>query len=135
MLTEIQIPDAGPGAGSAYEKLAFRSAIDYPVVSAGAFVALDGDAVAQARLVIGAVARGPLTISAAETILKGRSADDEQAVEDAGTAAMSAAQAFIANNMAQPADYRIQMVSVTAKRALKRAIERAKACAGTMEAK
>lgn len=124
MLTEIHVPDAGPGTGTAFEKLAYRSAIDYAVVSAGALVRTEGESIAQARLVIGAVARAPLTISAAEKILKDRPTDDQQAVDEAGRAAMNAAEAFVANNMAQPKDYRIQMVSVIAKRALKRALER-----------
>ncbi len=135
MLTEIHIPDAGPGTGTAFEKLAYRSAIDYAVVSAGALVQADGDRIIRARLVIGAVARAPLTISAAEKTLKDRPVDDQQAADDAGKAAMNAAEAFIANNMAQPKDYRIQMVSVVAKRALKRALDRALSGAGMMEKK
>jgi len=133
ILTEINVPGAGPGTGTAFEKLAYRSAIDYSVVSAGALVQTDGDQIVQARLVIGAVARAPLTISAAERILTGRPAGDQQAVDDAGRAAMSAAEAFIANNMAQPANYRIQMVSVIAKRALKRALDRALSGTGITE--
>jgi 4-hydroxybenzoyl-CoA reductase beta subunit len=124
ILTEIQVPESAPGVGTAFEKLAYRSAIDYAVVSAGAFIKTDGDRIAQARLVIGAVARAPLTISAAENILKSKPAADPQAIEDAGSAAMNAAAAFMANNMAQPADYRIRMVSVMAKRAIYRALFR-----------
>jgi 4-hydroxybenzoyl-CoA reductase subunit beta len=135
MLTEIQVPDSGPGAGTAFEKLAYRSAIDYAVVSAGAFVRMQGDRIAQARLVIGAVARNPLAISAVDEILVGKSAGNQLAVDEAGRAAMNAAEAFIANNMAQPKDYRIQMVSVMAKRALKRSLERALSCDGVTEAK
>ena len=122
MLTEIQVPHVGAGMGTAFKKLAYRSAIDYAVVSAGAFLQRDGDRIVRARLVIGAVARSPLTISEAEKILQDRPAGDRQAIEDAATAAMNSAQAFIANNMAQPADYRIQMVSVMARRALKQAL-------------
>ena len=43
MLTEILVPVRAPGDGSAFEKLAYRSAIDYAVVSAGAFVQTDGN--------------------------------------------------------------------------------------------
>lgn len=135
MLTEIHVPDSGPGSGTAFEKLAYRSAIDYAVVSAGAFVRAEGNRIVQARLVIGAVARNPLAISAADEILAGRSAGDQQAIHEAGRAAMNAAEAFVANNMAQPKDYRIQMVSVMAKRALKRSLERALSGAGVREAK
>jgi 4-hydroxybenzoyl-CoA reductase subunit beta len=133
MLTEIRVPDAGSGTGTAFEKLAYRSAIDYSVVSAGALVRTDGETILQARLVIGAVARAPLTISAAEKILRGRPANDQQAVDDVGRAAINAAEAFIANNMAQPKDYRIQMVSAIGKRALKRALKRAQSGLGATE--
>ncbi len=44
----------------------------------------DGDRIVQARLVIGAVARAPLTISAAENILTGSPTGDPHAVNDAG---------------------------------------------------
>jgi 4-hydroxybenzoyl-CoA reductase beta subunit len=125
ILTEIQVPDGGPGTGTAFTKLAYRSAIDYAAVSAGAFVRTEGAAISQARLVIGAVARSPLTIAGVNEILVGRSASDHQAVNEAGREAMNAAEAFIANNMAQPKEYRIQMVSVMARRALERALERA----------
>lgn len=135
MLTEIQVPDAGQGTGSAFEKLAFRSAIDYAVVSAGALVRVQNHRIVQARLVIGAVARSPLMIPTVEEILKNRLAGDKQAVDEAGRAAMNAAEAFIANNMAQPKDYRIRMVSVMAKRALNRALERVLPSAGLTEAK
>ncbi|MFH0826082.1 MAG: FAD binding domain-containing protein [Pseudomonadota bacterium] len=134
ILTEILVPKAVPGSGTAFEKLAYRSAIDYAVVSSGAFVQTSGDRIVKARLVIGAVSRGPLTISEAEKVLENKPVNDLQALDDAGTAAMNAAQPFIANNMDEPADYRIRMVSVTAKRALARALKRAVNGASWMEA-
>ncbi len=130
ILTEIHISDPDPGTGTAFEKLAYRTAIDYAVISAGALVQADGDRITKARLVIGAVSRAPLSISAVESILQSRPAGDQQAVDEAGRAAVNAAEAFIANNMAQPAEYRNQMVSVMTKRALRRALSRT----GMMEA-
>ncbi|MFH1115886.1 MAG: FAD binding domain-containing protein [Pseudomonadota bacterium] len=123
MLTEIRVPDQ-PGAGNAFEKLAYRSAIDYAVVSAGAFVQRDGGRIARARLVIGAVARAPLAVPAVEAILQSRPAGDPQALDEAGRAAMNTAQPFIANNMSPPPDYRTRMVSVMARRAIQRALSR-----------
>jgi CO/xanthine dehydrogenase FAD-binding subunit len=124
MLTEVVVPNAGPQTGTAFEKLAYRSAIDYAVISAGALVQVDGNCITRARLVIGAVSRAPLSIQAVENILQSRPAGDRQAIDEAGRAAVNAAEAFIANNMAQPAEYRNQMVSVMAKRALRRALSR-----------
>lgn len=133
MLVEIQIPAPESGTGTAFEKLAYRSAIDYAVVSAGALVRIDGDRIVQSSLIVGAVSRAPLAISAVEKILLNRAVGDEQAMDEAGMAARSAAEPFIANNMAQPIDYRTQMVSVMAKRALKKALKRAMAGTGTLE--
>ena len=135
MLIEIQVPDSGFGTGTAFEKLAYRSAIDYAVVSAGALVRVEDNRIVQANLVIGAVSRAPLKISGVDEILKSRPVGDQQVLDEAGKVAMNTAGAVIANNVAQPKDYRMQMVSVMAKRALKRALERALSGSRTMEEK
>ncbi len=135
MLTEILVPAPTPGAGTAFEKLAYRSSIDYAMVSAGAFVQTEGGRTTRARLVIGAVARGPLSIATVEKTLKNRPAGDQQAINEVAIDAMNAAEAFIANNMTQPVEYRTKMVSVIAKRALTRAIERAVSQKGFLEAR
>jgi CO/xanthine dehydrogenase FAD-binding subunit len=125
LLVEIQVPVPEPSTGAAFEKLAYRSAIDYAVVSAGAFVKLADKKFVDARLVIGAVSRGPLLISTIEEILKNKEVNDIEALEKAGESAMNTAGAFIANNVSQPAAYRIQMVAVLAKRAIRKAAQRA----------
>ncbi len=135
MLAEILVPDPVPGAGSAFEKLAYRSSIDYAMVSAGAFVQTEGGRTIRARLVIGAVARGPLSIATVEKTLKNRPAGDQHAINEVAIDAMKTAEAFIANNMTQPVEYRTKMVSVIAKRALTRATERAVSQKGFLEAK
>ncbi|MDA8408371.1 MAG: FAD binding domain-containing protein [Deltaproteobacteria bacterium] len=135
ILTEIIVPGPVPGAGCAFEKLTYRSAIDYAVVSAGAFVQTDGNQMLKASLVIGAVARGPLTIATIEKTLEDRPVGDEQAIDEAAREATNAAEAFMANNMTQPVEYRTQMVSVITKRALKRATKRALSNKEVSEAK
>jgi len=135
ILTEIHVPGPVPGAGCAFEKLTYRSSIDYAVVSAGACVQTDGSKTVKARLIIGAVARGPLAIATVEKTLKDRTAGDEEAIDQAGREAMNAAEAFIANNITQPVEYRTQMVSVITKRALRRATERALSHTDVSEAK
>lgn len=124
MLTEIRVAGQTPGTGNAFEKLTYRSAIDYAVVSAGASVQREGERITRARLSIGAVARAPLAIPTVEAILQGKPAGDEEAFYEAGKAAMNTAQPFIANNMSQPIDYRTRMVSVMAKRAIRKALSR-----------
>ena len=135
MLTEILVPVRAPGDGSAFEKLAYRSSIDYAVVSAGAYVRTERDQILSARLIIGAVARGPLAIAAVEKTLQNTRVGDLHAIDEAAMDAMNAAEAFIANNMTQPVEYRTKMVSVMAKRALIRATQRAVSQTGVSEAK
>lgn len=135
MLVEIQVPDFGSDVGTAFEKLAYRSAIDYAVVSAAAWTRVESSRILGANLVIGAVSRAPLKISGLDEILVNKPVGDQQILDEAGRAAMNAAGAFVANNMAQPVNYRIQMVSVLAKRALKRALDRALSGSRTMEEK
>jgi 4-hydroxybenzoyl-CoA reductase subunit beta len=125
ILTDILLPSPRAGAASAYAKLAFRSAIDYPVVSAGAAVRVEDGAIREARLVIGAVASAPLAIPAAARLLEGRPAGDAEAVTGVCKAAMDTAAAFVMNHMAAPVEYRVQMVSVLARRAIESAVSRA----------
>jgi 4-hydroxybenzoyl-CoA reductase beta subunit len=125
LLTDIDIPLPAPQSGNAYEKLAWRSAVDFPIVSAGAVVTIDGNRITGARLVIGAVASAPLVIATAEKILEGRPIDDLESITRLGEAAGDSASAFMVNNMAPPAAYRKHMVAVIAGRAMKRAIARA----------
>lgn len=125
MLTEIWIPKPEPGSGSAYERLAFRSAIDYPVVCVGVGIRVSARKIEAARLVVGAIGSAPLVVAAAAGALAGRSPADTAALDRAATAVKNAAAAFVANNVAAPADYRVRMAGVLAGRGLKRALARA----------
>ncbi len=125
LLTHIDIPLPVQGSGNAYEKLAWRSAIDYPIVSAGAAVTIAGRRITDARLIIGAVASAPLAIAAAENIIGERQSDATTFIDRLKKAAGDTASAFMVNNMAPPVAYRKRMVSVLAGRAMTRAIARA----------
>lgn len=122
LLAQIEIPTPGTGSGSAYEKLAFRSAIDYPMASAAAGVQVENGKIRQARLVIGAIGSAPLVISGTAALLSGKSRKDDDAITQAAKAAADTAAAFAVNNLAPPAAYRVRMAAVLARRALKRAL-------------
>lgn len=65
LLTRIDIPKV-PGAVSAYERLSYRSAIDYPLVCAGVRLVPDPDdarSIQSARIVVGAMGRSPLPLA------------------------------------------------------------------------
>ena len=85
LLTEIRLvrPD---GWRASYRKLRRRGAFDFPVLSVGAAVRRDGDAVVDARLVLGGVASAPIRLTASEALLRGRPLD-EDAIRAAAEAA------------------------------------------------
>ena len=74
LLTEIRVPTR-PGWAASYRKLRRRGAFDFPVLAVGAAVRLDGDRVAESRIVLGAVASAPVRASRAEAALDGRPLD------------------------------------------------------------
>ncbi len=122
LLVGIEIPTPGPGSGNAYEKLAFRSAIDYPMASAASSVQVANGIIRQAKLVIGAIGSAPLPISGASEMLSGKPWDDGDAIAQAAKTASDTAAAFAVNNLAPPTQYRVRMVAVLARRVLKRSL-------------
>jgi 4-hydroxybenzoyl-CoA reductase subunit beta len=74
LLTEIRVPKSD-GWRASYRKLRRRGSFDFPVLSVGASVRMDGERVAEARIVLGAVSSAPLRASRAEAILAGASFD------------------------------------------------------------
>jgi 4-hydroxybenzoyl-CoA reductase subunit beta len=86
LLTEIRVP-APDGWSAGYRKLRRRGSFDFPVLSVGAAVRREGDAVAEARIVLGAVASAPVRATAAEGLLAGRRLDAPSIGEAAAAAA------------------------------------------------
>jgi 4-hydroxybenzoyl-CoA reductase subunit beta len=85
LLTEIRVPAPG-GWEASYRKLRRRGAFDFPVLSVGAAVRREGDAVIEARIVLGAVSSAPVRAAEAERLLVGRVLD-EDAIRAAAEAA------------------------------------------------
>jgi len=127
LLTEISIPLPVPGSGSAYRRLAFRSAIDYPIASAAAFVCLADGMIREARIVVGAIGSAPLFMVTASKSLSAKPADDTASLAEAAAMAGSNAAAFIVDNLNADMDYRGAMIPVLVSRALQAAIARAAA--------
>ena len=94
LLTEIQIPEHQSGSGSAYERLAYRSAVDYPVASIGAWVRVAEGKIESARLVVGAVSSAPLVVAMASDTLTGKPTSATAALKRAADAAKDAAAAL-----------------------------------------
>lgn len=120
LLIKIDIPVV-PGAVSAYQRLSYRSAIDYPIVCAGVRLVPDPDdagCIGSARIVVGAMGRSPLFLAKVSQSLAGMRFDDNTAFEQAGKDAMNAAATFAAHNAGADLAYRQAMVEKMVGRAL-----------------
>jgi carbon-monoxide dehydrogenase medium subunit len=120
MLTEVQIPIRA-GAGSAHEKVE-RRAGDFAIAAVSAAVWIEGGAIADAGLALGAL--GPTTIIAtrAEEALKGKPPSEELFAEAGEIAKEDCAPVPDGRG---PADYKRHLASVLTVRALRRATARA----------
>ncbi|MGH7827258.1 MAG: FAD binding domain-containing protein [Candidatus Binatia bacterium] len=121
VLTMIRIPLPASGAGTAYAKLA-HPASGYVVVSAGALVTRQASGrCAAARVAIGGLGSGPVRAAATEAALYGQPLTPEVI---AAAVAKAAEGADPAGDEYASADYKRQMASVYARRALEEATRR-----------
>jgi len=125
-LVSLQIPAPQPGFGAAYLRFIPRNEMDIAVVGVGASVQLDESRtkIVSARISLGAVAPKPLYVAAAGDSLAGKSISDE-AIAEAARIAQAAATPI--TDMRGTAEYRKHLSAVLTRRALQKAIERAKA--------
>ena len=126
ILIQIKVPAPGRNSGSAYLRFIPRNEMDIAVTSAGVSVTLDDDkkTILKARIAIGAVAPIPLFVPEAGAALIGKEATAE-AIEEAAQLAKAAAKPI--SDMRGTAEHRKHLTYVMTKRALEKAIERAKA--------
>ncbi|GAB4277952.1 MAG: xanthine dehydrogenase family protein subunit M [Deferrisomatales bacterium] len=123
LVTGIRLPESGPGVGSAYEKLRMRRGLDFPAAAAAVRLARGGDGrCAEARVVLGAVASGPVRVPEAEQALVG-SRLEAGALAAAAEAARRAARP-VKNTDLTPG-YRRDVVGALVERAARRAWARA----------
>jgi len=126
LLKEITIPLNR--AQSSYKRLAYRSAIDYPIVCAGVLLRPSDsqkDQIDVARIVVGAMGRAPLFFAQTSSSLKGKKFDDTDAFQKAANAAMDSAAAFAVHNVGSTVEYRCGMIPLMVFRALKEAAQAA----------
>jgi aerobic carbon-monoxide dehydrogenase medium subunit len=121
ILTEIRVPIQS-GCGSAYEKVERRVG-DWAVGAVGACVALAGDTIADAGIGLAAVGADQFRAQAAEDILRGGPATEEQFAAAAAAAAESCEPT---SDQRGPADYKRHLAEVLTLRALRRAAARAR---------
>jgi 4-hydroxybenzoyl-CoA reductase subunit beta len=85
ILTEVRLP-APNGWDAVYRKLRRRGSFDFPVLGVAAWLEWDGETVAGARIVLGAVASHPQEIPEAAKAIVGGKLDDD-AIREAADAA------------------------------------------------
>jgi len=124
MVTGVAVPSPPPASGSAYVRLEYRQTMEIAVVGAAALVTLDGSGrVADAKVALTAVAPTCVRASATEEALRGA---EPSANVLAQAAALAAEAARPIDDVRAPAAYRSAMVPVIVRRALERAVERAR---------
>jgi carbon-monoxide dehydrogenase medium subunit len=125
LLTGIELPAPPPRSSCAYERFIPRNEMDIAVVGAASWVRLDasGNQVEEARIGLAAVAPTPVLAEDASLWLAGKPASEEIFAE-AGRRSKAAARPI--SDKRGPAEYRTHLVEVLVKRALARAVERAR---------
>ncbi len=118
LATEVIIPILRNSASS-YRKFRLRSALDYPLAGAAAFVSLKRGTVDSARLVLSAAGPAPVVIPL-DGLLAGKKPEAVDA-DRIGTAIPK--NLAIVDNQIVPASYRRRMLALFAKRALQGALE------------
>ena len=123
LLVTIHVPAPAPGTGSAYLRLEYRRQMEIAVVGATAVVSLDGGTITGARVAMTALSPTIRRVPEAEAALIGT--DGSAAAVEAAGAAVAAAATPI-SDVRGSADYRRAMAAVIARRAIERALARAR---------
>lgn len=123
ILVEIELPEALPHSGAAYQKEAVRFA-DLPIASVAAMVKLGaGEVVEEARIVLQAVGATPLRAREAEKRIIGKKIENKLLDEAAELAARDVRPS---THISSLAEYKQEMVRVLTKHTVREAIKRAK---------
>jgi len=124
-LLAIKVPVVEEYFGAHYLRFIPRNEMDIAVVGAGASVTLDeaGERILSARIALGAVAPTPLFVEEAGAFLAGKVISQEN-IREAANIAQAAARPI--SDLRGTSDYRKHLSAVLTRRALEKAIERAR---------
>lgn len=123
LLVSLHFPPPAPGSGAHYLRFIPRNEMDIAVVGAGVSVVLNNGTIESARVALASVAPTPLLVREAGDALVGKP-PTEESVRVASEIAKEAAKPI--TDMRGAADYRRHLCEVLTRRALLKAIERAK---------
>ena len=122
LMLEIHVPVPGEGAGSSFQKISYRSAIDFALVSAAVSVRVMDRRMEAVRIAVGGAGAAPLLLKEAAATLMGKPTDDARAIEATSNLAKRHASAFMVENLGSSLEYRQKMARILVKRATKEAI-------------
>jgi carbon-monoxide dehydrogenase medium subunit len=125
VLVAVSLPPPKENSGAHYLRFIPRNEMDIAVVGAGAAVTLDSAKrrIRSARVALGAVAPTPLFVEEAGAFLTGK-AISQKTIHKAAQIAQAAARPI--SDLRGTAEHRKQLCAVLTRRALEKAIERAK---------
>ncbi len=124
IVTAVNIPPRAAGGGDAYLRFIPRTEMDIAVVGCGINLAVDGDTITAARVVLGAVAPTALLDQACADAIIGSTLDDA-ALEKLAAAASAACNPI--TDKRGTIEFRTKVAGVLARRVAKIAYERAQA--------
>lgn len=101
ILTRVEIPTRGEDWRSTYQKFKERESYDFALSAVALALRMDGDTIAEARLVLGGVAPRPWRCASTEKLLVGRKNDDD-AARAAGEDALRLAEPLSENGYKVP---------------------------------
>lgn len=122
ILTAVEVPEAGEGAGSAYEKFP-HPASRYAVIGAAAVLALKDGTCQSARLAIGGLLPSPRRAMAVERALSGKPMNDDTMAEAARQVTADLGSDVMGDLFAS-AEYRAATAHVYVRRAIAAAVNR-----------
>lgn len=123
LLVSVRIPAQKPGHRGAYGKLRPRGSFDFPQLGVAVRLDLDGDAVADADIVVLALQARPLRIKNVVEVLRGTRPGEPSFTEAARSAGERArAQCHPMPNIPGDPEYRREMVAVYVRRTLMAAV-------------
>lgn len=121
VLTEIRLPMPwGPISGS-YQRLSFRSAVDFPYINAAATAIIENGKVESFRVVLSAAGPAPVILKELEAAIRGQKPGPEMA-DQAAEIALRMAEGAIVENAMVSKEYRVKMAAVVVRRAVKEAL-------------
>lgn len=123
ILSEILIPSQPAASGASYQRFSLRRGSALAVAAVAARVILDAERIAEARVVLGAVAPVPLPATRCAGLLTGQAPSRDLFARAASEAA---AEAKPVTDLRGTESYRRELVAVLAARALTEATERAR---------